>query len=364
MVCILLVLLREPVWDKLKGTGMRRTLLVYYLLTAFNWVMITALTFFPAEFVYVRILLVFFGVLVPVVLYHFLFLLTKTEGGERFPRWHYAFPAAFFLLHLAGSLSVPHEVFAQTSLYNAQYVPGYRGLYVIVQSVPFVRFLTGITYALLSLSRYRRYRRMMADYSSDLYLNSLYWLRVFLVLWIACLVTPVPAMFMPIKALLTQLNLAVPAVLLAMQHILLCFNVVRGNYIFPAVNTNRSKAAERKEAVNDAPQGKQIRQSTLERYMEYRKPYLSPNLTIVELAQELHTNRAYLSAFINKTYGMNYSQFINECRLKELDRIVADPESAGLTNMEKIHAAGFGSFDSYRRAVRMREKRKMLRPEE
>ncbi|MCD7941261.1 MAG: hypothetical protein LUH50_15090 [Bacteroides intestinalis] len=167
---------------------------------------------------------------------------------------------------------------------------------------------------------------------------------------------------MPLKSLTSTLQLLIPATILFLQHIVLCFNVIRRNYIPPVASIDR--AGNKQENENILTQEQQIEPLAFARHIEQYKPYLDPNLTIVELAQRLHTNCTYLSGFINRTYGMNYSQFINECRLKELDRIVVDAGSGELTNLEKICLAGFGSFDSYRRAVRMREERIRLKPEE
>lgn len=202
---------------------------------------------------------------------------------------------------------------------------------------------------------YRRYRRAMANYSSDLYLGAVYWLRIFLILWVSFLIIPMPAMLMPFKVLITQLKLTIPAVLLAAQHILLCFNTIRGNYVLVSGSTDSVK----KDGI--PKKEKQINKETLTRYIENRKPYLDPKLTIVDMAFALKTNRSYISAFINSTYGMNFSQFIDECRLSELDRIVADPGNADKSNIDKILMAGFGSYQSYRRAMKMQEERRRLK---
>ncbi|MEI3096093.1 MAG: hypothetical protein V8T33_07025 [Parabacteroides distasonis] len=48
-------------------------------------------------------------------------------------------------------------------------------------------------------------------------------------------------------------------------------------------------------------------------------------MRITDLAAGLSTNRSYLSAFINKEYGMNFCRLINRCRLMALDRLRVSP---------------------------------------
>lgn len=51
--------------------------------------------------------------------------------------------------------------------------------------------------------------------------------------------------------------------------------------------------------------------------MENQKIYLDKQLTIDSLAEQLNTNRSYLSNIINDYFGKNFNNFINEYRVKE-----------------------------------------------
>ena len=39
------------------------------------------------------------------------------------------------------------------------------------------------------------------------------------------------------------------------------------------------------------------------------------------MAKDLFSNRTYISAFINREYEMNFNRFINNYRLKEVEKI-------------------------------------------
>lgn len=350
IVCLVLMLLPFPGWGKLKGTGMRTTLLSFYSLTVFNWCVITMTAFFPAKLPYLHPVFIFTTLMVPVMLYRFIFIVTRVGSDEKFRKVNYLFPVLVMLTHMIWALCVPRDVLTQTSLYGRHAVEGYRGFYILTSLIVTLRLLTAFVYFLLSIRRYRRYRRLMGDYFSDLRQGSLKWARIFLILWVCFLFVPLSAFAIPVKTILTSMQLAIPAIFLFMIQIWLCFNLIRGNYAFA---DDRRQA---RTAGTAAGAYKQFRAATFAKYIDHRKPYLDPNLTIVDMAEALNTNRSYLSSFINRTYGMTFPQFVNECRLCELDRIAADPANAGANNMENIASAGFGSYQSYLRALSMRGK--------
>ncbi|MDL2244176.1 hypothetical protein LJC54_01540 [Parabacteroides sp. OttesenSCG-928-J18] len=356
IVCIVLLLLDSPVWSQLKGSGIRDTLLTYYLLIVFNWGVMVVYAFYPNRFTDLFAWVAFTMLLVPVVLYRFIFILTRTDSNERFSKLHYVLPVIVLGINLAWLFLAPEDASGRVSIENMHTTPGYEGFYILASLLLVFRLLFGIGYTLLGIRRYRLYRRLIINYSSDLYLSSLYWLRLFLILSVCFVIIPLLIMSAPLKALLGTYQLILVALILFVQHIILCFNVIRGNYVFV---TDQQRLCD--AAIPAADKEKQLKQETFSRYIEQQKPYLDPHLTIVDMADALHTNRSYLSAFINNTYKMNFSQFVNECRLQELDRIIANPHCLENTNIEKITSAGFGSYQSYHRAHRMHEERKRLK---
>lgn len=55
-----------------------------------------------------------------------------------------------------------------------------------------------------------------------------------------------------------------------------------------------------------------------------KKIYLTPNLTLPLLAQELHIRPQLLSQFINDNLNKNFTQFINEYRVEEAKRLLKE----------------------------------------
>jgi AraC-like DNA-binding protein len=62
----------------------------------------------------------------------------------------------------------------------------------------------------------------------------------------------------------------------------------------------------------------------LNRLMKEKKTYLRSDITIADIALLVGTNRSYLSAAINHTYAINFSQYINQLRVEEAKLVLAD----------------------------------------
>ena len=78
-----------------------------------------------------------------------------------------------------------------------------------------------------------------------------------------------------------------------------------------------------------------------------QKKYRDPDYSAKMLAKELETNTRYLSAVINSRFGMNYSCLLNEYRVKDALRLLADKKNAE-KNVEEISAmVGFANRQSF-----------------
>lgn len=71
----------------------------------------------------------------------------------------------------------------------------------------------------------------------------------------------------------------------------------------------------------------QIICDNLMEYLESEKPYLNPKIKIIDIAEELNTNKSYLSRIINSYFKKNFSQFINWYRVRDsMDQFIKNPE--------------------------------------
>ena len=84
----------------------------------------------------------------------------------------------------------------------------------------------------------------------------------------------------------------------------------------------------------------------LKHALETEKRFLDPNLTISILAKEMHTNREYLSRTINHFYRKNYTDYINEFRVKSAIQLFEDITSGTINNCTMLKAANKSGFKS------------------
>lgn len=80
-----------------------------------------------------------------------------------------------------------------------------------------------------------------------------------------------------------------------------------------------------------------------------KKIYLNSKLTIQDVAQEVGTNRTYISTIINQQFNQNFCNFVNGFRVEEMEKIII--KHPYFNNQLLAESCGFGSVDSLKRAV-------------
>lgn len=99
------------------------------------------------------------------------------------------------------------------------------------------------------------------------------------------------------------------------------------------------------------PEWRALREA-LPEWMENQKPYLDAELTLADLARQLHTTPLVLSQVINAGFGKNFNDFVNEYRVKEFKRAVQRSANAHLSLLGIALDCGFNSKATFNRAFR------------
>lgn len=71
---------------------------------------------------------------------------------------------------------------------------------------------------------------------------------------------------------------------------------------------------------------------------------------MTDLQEIFHTNRTCLSNFVNRTYGINFSCYINRLRMQEFESLRR--RSGGTIPEEEL--ASQAGFENYQRYLRVR----------
>ncbi len=92
--------------------------------------------------------------------------------------------------------------------------------------------------------------------------------------------------------------------------------------------------------------------SQIESIINDSKSFLNAQYTIEDMASEIGTNRKYLSQVINETYKVNFSNFINELRIKEACKMLANPSYKHMSLQGIGETVGFHSKASFNTAFK------------
>ena len=84
-------------------------------------------------------------------------------------------------------------------------------------------------------------------------------------------------------------------------------------------------------------------------YMKEHKPYLSPELSLTELARQLSLSRNQLSHLINTYTNENFYTFVNTYRVEEVKQLLSSPKHQHYTILTLAYEAGFSSKSSFNR---------------
>jgi AraC-like DNA-binding protein len=83
--------------------------------------------------------------------------------------------------------------------------------------------------------------------------------------------------------------------------------------------------------------------------MASEKPYLDPNLSLPQLANDSGIPSHYLSQIINETFGLNFFDFINQYRVEEVKTKIVDPKFDSYSLLGIAFECGFNSKSAFNR---------------
>ena len=109
------------------------------------------------------------------------------------------------------------------------------------------------------------------------------------------------------------------------------------------------------ESENNEIQNQELKdvEKKLKKYFSKEKPWLNPNLNIWDVAQEIGTNRSYISKVVNENIGCNFNKFVNNYRIKEAKKILIKKPEIPITEISEL--SGFGSLNSFIRTFKESE---------
>jgi len=87
-------------------------------------------------------------------------------------------------------------------------------------------------------------------------------------------------------------------------------------------------------------------------FMNEKKPYLNPEITLATLASDLMVSPEYLSKILNGRLGKNFFDFINHYRIEEFKTRCTLPENKNYTLIAIAYDCGFNSKATFNRVFK------------
>lgn len=350
LVCMVLVWLGARDFRETPRRRLHYLMAGTYFVAALCWLGLVLYITDREAFVYYHPIFLLTLMLDQVLIYRFVYAIAGTGEQKKFPLPHFIIPVAVALAAVVFACVTPFSLQAEAIYGNTDTYAENSFKYVFLgTNILFIVY--NILYPVLGLVTIYRYRRAVVNYSADVQRTSLGWLSAMLVLTLVTVPVPLAGLLSGINAFTDLYFNWIGALPTFVVYLIICYNLITYNYevIEPETGEGRGKQAAT------------LDRERFERYLRESKPYLDPKVRITDLAAGLNSNRTYISAFINREYGMNFSRFINSLRLKELDRLYNSPKYAGNTTIELVSMAGFSSYRSYLRAKELEDRMNQVR---
>lgn len=342
LICLGLILMRYNDKSRLADIKLLRLLIAYYLTIICAVIDSFSFVYMRSLYVYVNLFSMLSILYVIIIIYNIIYRVTSIGKTKPFSFIHYLSPIAITIVQYFWSYYFLSETNPEI-LYTARW-------FLAVSSFKLgIWIIYGTVYSLFGLKMIIRYRKAVIDYSADEDRSSLRWLSLVIILTIALIPPTFLYVFFRNEEVIVSVFSAIANLVLAFQLVILAYNLFTDNYIimYP-VGIYAGK--ENNASVH-------IIKEQFEQFIREKKPYLNPGLKITDLMLELCTNRSYLSGFINKTYGMSFSRYINNCRVIELKKMEKEVKPDNYDKEALAIKAGFRSFRGYKQFTKQESER-------
>jgi AraC-like DNA-binding protein len=206
----------------------------------------------------------------------------------------------------------------------------------------------------LSIRHYQQYRLWLNENFSDTELIKFNWLKNFLYIFAALFllesvfdIISIFYKFSYIQVFYLKLLVAFITYYLAIAGYLRS-ETIEVDFSPGEVESDQKKSSNSLLDQNELNKSK----STLLRLMETEKPYLDSQLTLKNLSRKLGVNTSVLSRTINKGFGKNFNDFINEYRIKEVKKVLRSDAASDETFLKIAFDNGFNSKATFNRAFK------------
>ncbi|MFK7806899.1 MAG: helix-turn-helix domain-containing protein [Saprospiraceae bacterium] len=231
-----------------------------------------------------------------------------------------------------------------------------------------VVFMQKVLYLAFSLQLYFNYKEKIQQFFSNTFQLELNWLRNFLFLYTFLFVYH---LFQSVIDLaITNLSYIQEWWYYLFSAVVILYVGIKG--YFTNIDTLRdvqfntastppiSELPPKADTINQSTIAKQEilseeilqQRKLLAAFMEEEKPYLNPELNLIQLAKELRMTRAQLSEIINIGYQKNFNDYINQFRVEAVKQSLREGNQERLSLLGIALECGFNSKATFNRVFK------------
>jgi AraC-like DNA-binding protein len=213
-------------------------------------------------------------------------------------------------------------------------------------------FLQFFIYIAASFRLIDRYKKMASNTFSDQQRNNISWLSSTILFFTACMIVAALNGFTGLTPLAKYyyliLTILVALIFIFINRVLL--KALRDPEIFSVMLEKESSLSASMPKYAGSGLNEEDRKRILEQlkqYMENKRPYLEPELTLEQLAGQLFVRPKILSQVINESLQQNFFDFINRHRIEAAKKMLTNPADKKITVLEVLYEVGFNSKSSF-----------------
>lgn len=194
----------------------------------------------------------------------------------------------------------------------------------------------------------KNHNKKIANYYSNMEGKTLNWVGVINIVIIVAAVASITFTFIGRSYFSrNEVSLIIPSVIFSSFLFVIGF---KGNH---QIQVGSDYIAEDIVEENDERTGRQIElKGQLLELFEVQKIYKNVDLRIISVADQLKTNRTYVSNLINEDFKMNFSDFVNKYRIEEAKTLMRGIDQKSYTLEYIAEKSGFGSIHSFSRVFK------------
>ncbi len=204
---------------------------------------------------------------------------------------------------------------------------------IVALSLPLAVIITQAAYR--AIKRYREVKRNIDNYYSDDTSEAVEWLRyslyIMLALGFACLLIPYGSALSDAATMIIAIG-ALTYVMISMRNF-----AVRINTIYKNVETTtEQESATSEERVSRLSEATiQMLETRLDEWIKANK-FLQPNITIEDLAEDISSNRRYISEYLNDNLNQTFKSWIAQLKIEYSKSLLLDPHNYTTTQVAEM----------------------------